>query len=122
MTPALDLLTDALAAYRGTRLVTTDTIVDPLRDRVVRAAYEGAGRAESVRRAIGVEPGEWSEFARRDSNPPKLAELITCPYCSGMWVGFAVVLASRLAPRAWRPVSRALALAAAAALVLGLER
>ena len=42
--------------------------------------------------------------------PPKLARLITCRWCAGVWIAAGVVGARSLAPRAWTPVARALAL------------
>ena len=88
MTPtpdALTLATDAAAAYRLTRLVTTDTITEPMRDWVANRAPNG-----------------------------RVDTLVNCPWCTGVWVGFAVQVARTVAPRAWSPVARALALAAIA--------
>lgn len=124
LTDALDLVVDGLAAYRATRLIVQDTLVDRQRDAVVRAAYTRAGRAESVRRALAEPdtPGSWSEFARHDSHPPKLAELATCPYCASVWVGFAIVAARALAPRPGRAGARALALAAIAPFIVAADK
>lgn len=82
---ALDLAVDAAAAYRLTRLVTSDTITDPARE------------------AIGA---RWPDS--------RLDVLVNCPWCAGVWVAAFVQAASLAAPRAWRPVARALALAAIA--------
>jgi hypothetical protein len=122
VTPALALLVDALAAYRLTRLVTADTITEPARGAIIERAY----RADRVTHREGVslvaEPGgTWSEVALNDPEPPKLAELVTCRWCAGMWVSLGVVAARRLVPRAWRPLADTLALSAAAALLARLE-
>lgn len=126
-----DLFTDALAAYRITRLVTKDTITEDLRGRVVRWAYRRAGprvyemAADLLKGTPGLDPqraSDWPEIVEVDDEPPKLATLVTCPYCVGVYVGFAVLAARRLAPDAWRATSEALALAAGAALIAGLEK
>lgn len=116
MTSALPVILDALAAYRLTRLVTADTIAEPVRGAVVAYAYE--------REAGGVEPGDgetWTETAINDPTPPKLAELVTCRWCAGFWIAVLVVVARRVAPRAWRPVGEAFAFSALAALLARLE-
>lgn len=119
------MLTDAGAAYRLTRLVTADTLVDRPRDRIVRRSYLATRRhlfTPETLEGLDGEDGAWSAWAREDQHPPKLAELVTCPWCSGVWIGFGIVAARTVAPRAWRPVARALTLAAAGALGRGLER
>lgn len=115
-----DLLVDAVATYRLTRLVTADTIADPIRERVVEAAYVSAGRGEEIREV--AEATSWSEVAIAEGrHAPKIATLVTCRWCAGMWIAFAVVAARRVAPRSWRHVATALACSAAAALLAGLE-
>lgn len=118
MIPAL---ADALAAYRITRLVTTDEITETPRELLVRWAFTRAGwHLEQTEDETVVEAME--RFRAEHADPPKLATLVTCRWCTGVWVAFGVVAARRLAPRAWQPVAEALALASAAALVAGLER
>lgn len=105
------LLIDALAAYRLTRLVTADSITEPLRAAVIASTY-----------AEGLDEGEtWDEVVMNDPRPPRLAELVTCRWCAGVWVSFGVVAARRFAPRLWDPIARALAMSAGAALIAGLE-
>lgn len=114
----IDLVIDGLAAYRLTRLVTADSITEGPRRAVVLWAF----RREPVRPA--VEPGSTIAETLDDydfDQVPKLATLVTCRWCVGVYVAFAVVAARRLAPRAWGPVAEGLALAAAAALAAGLE-
>jgi len=117
---ALRLAIDAAAAYRLTRLVTADSITAPLRDRWVEAAYVAQGRAEQ-HRPHPVVPNAWSEEAMADENPPKLAELVVCRWCAGMWLSAGVVAARRLAPDLWEPLATVLALSAGAALLARLE-
>ena len=64
---------------------TTDRISDPLREAIGR---------------------RWPES--------RLDVLVNCPWCTGVWVAAGVQAASTFAPRAWRPVARALAVAAIA--------
>jgi hypothetical protein len=85
-TPMRDLLVDALAVARLTRLVTDDTL--PPLDAARRRAYE------HVQQRHGA---AW-------------AEGITCPWCVSVHVGIAAVIARRVAPRAWDTAARALAL------------
>lgn len=115
------LAVDGLAVYRVTRLVTADTITEPVRWRIIEAAYEAAGRAATWRDATINHGGTWDDVAHEDPNPPKLAVLVTCRWCTGYWVALLAVAARRFAPRAWEPIARASALSAVAALLAGLE-
>lgn len=115
---AIPLLLDALAAYRLTRLVTADTLTEKPRKLIVLGAYDRAGRplpdqAEDAPTAV--------DLVELDDHPPKLAELVTCRWCAGVWVSAGVVAVGTFLPGAWAHVSRALALSAAAALLAGLE-
>ncbi len=120
MTP---LLLDALATYRLTKLVTDDQITAGLRDKVIEWAYErescGRETVAAVAEQAGIDvltPGAWAEVVANDPDPPKLAYLVTCPYCASVWLAAGVVLARRVAPRAWRPLAEVLALSALAGL------
>lgn len=119
MTAEVDLAVDALAVARLTRLVVADTITTGPRDAVIRWAYARAGRAGEL-----GDREEWAspaEVVNLDRHPPKLARLITCPWCAGVWVGAGVVVVRAVAPRAWRPVARMLAVSEAAGLLAGWE-
>ena len=108
----IPLLLDFLSAYRLTRLITADTILDGPRDALVRWAYGNSNEADD---------GQWADFAMDDPQAPKLATLAVCRWCAGMWVSFGVVVARRRFPRQWAPIAEALALSAGAALIAGLE-
>lgn len=69
----MDLVTDALAALRLTRLITTDKITEPAR----------------VRALVWLAP-----------RYPLAAEGIECDWCVGVWAGFAVQVLPRWARRA----------------------
>lgn len=119
----MTLLLDAAATYRLTKLVTDDVVTQPLRARVIQAAYMCDGRAEQAARQWGPldHADAWEDVVKLDDQPPKLATLVTCRWCAGMWLAAGVVLARRLAPRAWQPAAELLALSAAAALLARLE-
>jgi len=108
-----EMATDALAAARITRLVTTDTITAPLREAIIRRAYRT--RPEMTPTWEGAH--RWADLARVDDQAPWQATLMTCQWCAGVWVSFGVVIARRLAPGPWALVARALAIAQAAAIV-----
>lgn len=113
------LLTDALACHRLARLVTEDVLTAPLRDRLIEKAYARAGRAQEE--AARQPDRTWTERVGYDDNPPKLAFLATCPWCSGFYLAVGVVVTRAVAPRAWEPVARALALSSAAGLLAAHE-
>lgn len=80
-----DLAVDALATYRGTRLIVEDKVAEPVREWV------------------------WKNYSPSDTH---LGYLITCPFCTSIWVGGAIALAKLAAPRLSKPVRYALALSA----------
>lgn len=79
-----------MAVFRLTRLLTEDKVAEGLRARV-------AHRHPPEKGGVGY--------------------LITCPWCSSMYIGFGAVAARRFAPRVWGPVASALAASAAAGLL-----
>lgn len=76
-------IVDVLATHRLTKLVIDDYITEPLRTKI----YEKFG----------------------DPDKSKVSYLVTCPWCVSFWAGTAVVAARTIAPKAWRPLSYALA-------------
>lgn len=83
----------ALAAFRATRLVTSDVI------------------AETPRRRVQA----WALTNRH----PKLETLVSCNYCAGWWVSVAVLAAWRVP--LLRPFVRAFAVAGAQSLLSVLD-
>lgn len=116
----LELAVDALATFRLTRLVVADVLTAEARDAIVEGAYASAGRRE---RAVaewlpeGEAVGRWAEAVANDPDPPKLATLVTCPWCTGMYLAAGVALARRVAPRPWSALAKVLALSAAAGII-----
>jgi hypothetical protein len=89
----VELVVDALAVYRLTRLTTVDTFP----------------AAKSARERIS----RWA----RSSGRPAIDELIHCPWCIGFWMAAGAVVARDRLPRAWSTLARALALSAAAGVI-----
>lgn len=110
-----ELLVDALAAYRLTRLATADVISEPARKAVLKRVGAESPEQET--------PDDLSaqEIVEDLKDPPRLATLLTCRWCAGMWIAAAVSGARMAAPRAWSPVARGLALSAGAALLSRFE-
>lgn len=75
----------ALATFRLTRLITTDTIFDPIREKI------------------------WNKFPPNRIN---IGYLITCDWCTSIWVAPLVVIAYLLAPQVVFVVSLVLATSA----------
>ncbi len=117
----VELVVDAVATYRLTRLVTKDVITAPLRDSFVEAMYVAAGRAEAARPEIDSAQLTWSEYAEDDRNAPKLATLVVCRWCASIWLALGVVVIRRAAPRSWRRIAEILVFSAASALLARLE-
>lgn len=107
------LVVDALATYRLTRLATADVISETARMAVVRRA--------GAEPRPGQEELSAQEVVEALADPPKLATLVTCRWCAGMWIAAGVVTARRLAPDVWEPIGRGLALSAAAVLLARFE-
>jgi hypothetical protein len=54
-------------------------------------------------------------FVRFGASP--VGDLIDCPWCLGMWVGFGVSTLRRVCPRLWDPIAHALAASAVTGLL-----
>lgn len=83
-----DLVIDALAVARLSRLVREDKILDGPRYAFVTHRHTRSWAGDFVR----------------------------CPWCVSMWCGFFVAIARRVAPRWWSPVAFSLASSYCAAL------
>jgi hypothetical protein len=111
--PWFELTVDALATYRLTRLATADVISEPARMAVLRRV--------GAEPPAGAEDPSAQQVVEAMDDPPRLATLVTCRWCAGVWIAGSVALARRAAPDAWDPVARGLALAAAAVLLARFE-
>ncbi|MFI9811479.1 DUF1360 domain-containing protein [Saccharothrix variisporea] len=84
----------ALATHKASRLLTKSSVTSVLRAPFTH--FEGpAGHAE-----VNESPRHGSRHA--------VGELVTCPFCSGVWIAGALTAAHVLAPRATGLVTTAL--------------
>jgi hypothetical protein len=82
-----DVLLGGLAVHKFTRLVSKSSVASPLRAPFTEFE-EAAGSGEHVESAHG-------EHGVRHT----VGELVTCPFCLGVWVSTAYVATLTLAPR-----------------------
>lgn len=140
-----DLVIDALAVARLSRLVTTDTfppVADararltalfPQDGQVLDDGWEwalepgeegpavrpwgvGPFRARSMVMAHGLDASGAGHRAYTVGDHP-VGELLQCRWCCSVWLAAGVVVLSAAFPRAWRPVSRLLAFSQVAGLL-----
>ncbi|MER5786506.1 DUF1360 domain-containing protein [Streptomyces mobaraensis] len=90
-----DVLLCAGATHRLSRLLTKDSVTSPLR--VPFARFRGAGG-----------PGEVQEEVRGHGARKVVGELITCPFCTGMWIVSGLAAGLVFAPRPTRLAAAAL--------------
>lgn len=118
-----DLLLDAVAVYRLTRLATVDVITEDLRGAFISAVYQRAGCEDVLGGLVDAHPfSTWAELVAMDDSPPKLATLVTCRWCAGWWISVAVIVLRHRCPRVWQPVAEVAACSAAAGLIARLEQ
>jgi hypothetical protein len=97
--PAADIALAALATHKLSRLVTRDKVTAP-----VRAPFTEEGEPGGAGEVIDKPAGSGVRKA--------VGELLTCPFCLGVWVATAFAVALAVAPRATRLVASALAITA----------
>lgn len=81
----LTLVRDMLAAARLLRLLRDDSIFQSTRETLISMSYAARGDKKP-------EQYTWQEWALLDRKPPKLAQLMECPWCLGVWCAFAVIV------------------------------
>lgn len=109
-----DLVVDAAATARLVQLLVRDVAGKPVRNAVIRWAYKRAGDpVEDLDRHADL-----VEIVKADATPPPIAYLVTCNYCSGVWLAIGVTAARLILPRQWAPVARMLATAGAASVLV----
>jgi len=87
-----DLLTIGVASHKLSRVIAKDKVTSPLRAPFTR--FEGdAG------------PSEFKESSRGSGARQALGEMLTCPYCLGLWVVAAFSVGLLFAPRLTRFVA-----------------
>lgn len=85
-----DLIVDSLATYRLTRLVTEDVIAAPVRDKI---------------------------FEKHPPHDRSWSYVLTCPWCSSVWIGIGVMIARKIVPSAWDPLAKGLAASAVTGVI-----
>jgi hypothetical protein len=86
---AADLASIGVASHKVSRLIAKDKVTAPFRAPFTE--YEGDGG-----------PGEVSERSRGKGAQRAVGELLTCPYCLGLWVVAAFSIGLLFAPRLTR--------------------
>lgn len=89
----------SLATHRLSRLVTLDQVTSPL-------------RAPFTRFEEFASEGEVSEKARGTGIKQVIGDLVTCPYCAGVWVATGLRFSRALAPRLTTLAAEVLAVSA----------
>ena len=85
-----DLLLGGLATHKFARLITKSSVAAPL-----RAPFTEFEECSG--------PSEHNERPRHDSHARHaIGELLTCPFCLGVWVGTGYVASLAMAPKAAR--------------------
>ena len=92
------------AAYRATRIVTTDSITERARERLYRWAWVEDDETEAYASAwlrwrgdepfpsaVGVDENPYPPMPRRGGFRTYVSELFQCPWCLGVWISFAVL-------------------------------
>ncbi len=106
---AQDTVLLCLATHKASRLLTKEAVTSPLRAPFTRYE-EPAGEAEL------------NESARGSGVRHAVGELVTCPFCVGVWISSGLTAGLAFAPRATRMVLTALtAIAASDALQLAYD-
>ena len=89
---AQDLLLLTVASHKTSRLIAKDRVTTPVRAPFVEFQGEGG-------------PGEVNERARGEGLRRAVGELLTCPYCLGMWTSAGYAAGLLVAPRFTRWVA-----------------
>jgi hypothetical protein len=90
-----DLLLVSVATHKAARLIAKDRVTSPLRAPFARFEHAGG-------------PGEVAEEPRGRGLRRSIGELVTCPYCLGMWIASAFMGGLIVVPRATRAIASVL--------------
>lgn len=102
--PARDIVLSALATHKLSRLLAKDPVTSPLR--APFTAYQGTSG-----------PAELQEEVRGSGVRKTVGELVTCPFCTGVWVATGVTAGLIWLPRTTRLATGTLAALAGADLL-----
>jgi hypothetical protein len=87
--PAPDILLAAVATHKLSRLIARDPVTSPLR--APFTSYQGT-----------MGPAELREEARGQGAQKTIGELVTCPFCTGVWVASGLTAGLIYLPRTTR--------------------
>jgi Protein of unknown function (DUF1360) len=102
--PARDILLAAVATHKLSRLIARDPVTSPLR--APFTSYQGT-----------IGPAELREDARGQGAQKTIGELVTCPFCAGVWVATGLTAGLIYLPRTTRLAMGALTALAGADLL-----
>lgn len=94
--PIKDVALSALATHKLSRLLAKDPVTSPLR--APFSSYEGTSG-----------PSELHEEVRGSGARKTVGELVTCPFCIGLWVATGFTAGLVFLPRTTRPATGTLA-------------
>ena len=112
----------ALAAWRLTQLVLHDRILRPIRSRVFRWSYERLMPDQPD--VWGLDHDDlpaWEDLGHSDDEAPPIVYLLSCWWCSGLWISTGWWLFHEAAPGVARAAAYPLALSAALVLLERVE-
>lgn len=89
--PLADVALLGAATFKASRLLTRDKILSPVRAPFTRRRSEGPG-------------GEVMDEARGHGVRHAIGDLVSCPFCSAVWAGGALMCCYVAVPRATRVV------------------
>lgn len=123
----LELVVDCAATFRLSRLVTTDSLTQLWRDRLILRSYLRAGMpAEAMEEDV---PGtgtaqvmaeadiEQGSTATTSGLVPRLAVLLVCRWCIPVEIAAGITAARWAVPAVWDPIGYGLAAATVAGLL-----
>lgn len=90
-----DLVLVSVATHKAARLIAKDRVTSPLRAPFTRFEHRDG-------------PAEVAEEPRGQGLQRSIGELISCPYCLGMWIASAFVAGLIVMPRATRAIASVL--------------
>lgn len=98
MIGALSFVVVVLAAYRATRIVTTDSLTERFREALYRWAWVESDETEAyasswLRWNAPAPLVAGAALPRRGGFRTYVSELFQCPWCLGVWVSYAITAA-----------------------------
>ncbi|HWE34767.1 MAG TPA: DUF1360 domain-containing protein [Solirubrobacteraceae bacterium] len=99
-----DLVVLSVATHKAARLVAKDRVTSPLRAPFTRFEHDDG-------------PGEVAESPRGSGLRRAIGELVSCPYCLGVWIASGFIFGLIAAPRATRAIASMLTVVSGASVL-----